>query len=216
MAEWRTVRGVALMGALTLAVLVVTLAGCARTPGQQAEPAVTPEAPPEAQPPDAEPASTATATFGVGCFWCGEGTFRRVEGVVDTEVGFMGGTVANPSYEQVSAGDTGHTEVVHLTYDPAQVSYDHLLDVFWSMIDPTQVNGQGPDIGYNYRSVIFYSTPEQQAAAEASKRALEESGTYSEPIATAIEPAATFYSAEEYHQDYYQKKGVTCPLHLAP
>lgn len=147
------------------------------------------------------------ATFGAGCFWGVEEAFRHLPGVVDTAVGFMGGTLANPTYEDVCTGRTGHAEVVEVTYDPAQVSYRDLLDLFWSIHDPTTPNRQGPDIGTQYRSVIFYHTPEQEAAARASKQEVERSGRFRRPIVTAIEPAGTFWRAEEYHQQYLAKHG---------
>ncbi|MBT0733482.1 peptide-methionine (S)-S-oxide reductase MsrA [Methanoculleus bourgensis] len=147
------------------------------------------------------------ATFGAGCFWGVEEAFRHLPGVVDTAVGFMGGTLANPTYEDVCTGRTGHAEVVEVTYDPAQVSYRDLLDLFWSIHDPTTPNRQGPDIGTQYRSVIFHHTPEQEAAARASKQEVERSGRFRRPIVTAIEPAGTFWRAEEYHQQYLAKHG---------
>ena len=148
-----------------------------------------------------------TATFGAGCFWHVQAAFDELKGVVKTTVGFMGGDVANPSYDQVSAGTTGHAEVCHVVYDPSKISYEKLLDAFWNMHDPTQVDRQGPDVGRQYRSVIYYHSPEQREAAEHSKAALEKSGTYSEPIATHIEKAGEFYAAEEYHQKYFEKTG---------
>ncbi len=155
----------------------------------------------------------ATATFGAGCFWSVEETFRQVKGVVDTEVGYMGGTVENPTYEQVCTNTTGHAEVVQVTYDPAVVTYEELLNVFWKSHDPTTMNRQGPDIGTQYRSVIFFSMREQEAAARASKEALEKSGKYKDPIVTEIVPAQPFYRAEEYHQKYLAKRGLSsCPL----
>jgi peptide-methionine (S)-S-oxide reductase len=146
-------------------------------------------------------------TFGAGCFWGVEEAFRCVLGVVDTAVGFMGGTLANPTYEDVCTGRTGHAEVVEVTYDPAQVSYQDLLDLFWSIHDPTTPNRQGPDVGTQYRSVIFYHTPEQEAAARASKQEVERTGRFRRPIVTFIEPAGTFWRAEEYHQQYLAKRG---------
>ncbi len=148
------------------------------------------------------------ATFGAGCFWGVEAAFMEVPGVVETAVGFMGGRTANPSYKQVCYEDTGHAEVVHLTYDPAKVKYDQLLEVFWSNHDPTQLNRQGPDVGDQYRSAIFFHTPEQEAAARASKEWLEKSGRFRRSIATVIEPAQEFYRAEDYHQKYLQKRGM--------
>ena len=147
------------------------------------------------------------ATFGAGCFWGVEETFRRVPGVVETAVGFMGGTLENPTYEDVCTGRTGHAEVVQVTYDPGAVSYRALLDVFWSVHDPTTQNRQGPDIGAQYRSVIFYHTPEQEKEARASKEEEGRSGRFRRPIVTSIEPAGTFWRAEEYHQQYFAKRG---------
>jgi peptide-methionine (S)-S-oxide reductase len=148
------------------------------------------------------------ATFAAGCFWGVEETFRQLSGVVDTAVGFMGGATANPSYREVCAGRTGHAEVVHLEYDPSRISYDALLDAFWSCHDPTTLNRQGPDVGDQYRSAIFYHTPAQEAAAHASKDRVEGAGRFRRPIVTAIEPASTFWRAEEYHQRYLEKRGA--------
>jgi len=147
------------------------------------------------------------ATFGAGCFWGVEETVRRVPGVVETAVGFMGGTLEHPTYEDVCTGRTGHTEVVQVTYDQEEVSYRDLLDVFWGVHDPTTLNRQGPDVGVQYRSVIFYHTPEQAAAARESKEETDQSGRFRRPIVTAIEPAGTFWRAEEYHQQYFAKRG---------
>jgi peptide-methionine (S)-S-oxide reductase len=148
------------------------------------------------------------ATFGAGCFWGVEAAFRQIEGVKDTAVGYMGGALKNPTYEDVCTDRTGHAEVVEVTYDPAQVRYDDLLKVFWENHDPTQLNRQGPDVGTQYRSAVFYHSPEQKAAAEASKRRLEESGRFRRSVVTEITPAATFYRAEEYHQQYLEKRGL--------
>lgn len=149
----------------------------------------------------------AKATFGAGCFWHVEEAFRQVEGVISTQVGYMGGTRDNPSYEEVCSHVTGHAEVVEVTYDPGQVSYDDLLRLFWDCHDPTQLNRQGPDIGSNYRSVIFCHTPEQEEAARGSLEREERSGRWRRPIATEIMPASTFWRAEEYHQQYLAKRG---------
>ena len=149
-----------------------------------------------------------TAMFGAGCFWQTEEVFRAMDGVVSTAVGYSGGTTVNPTYEQVCTGKTGHTEVVQITYDPAKVAYDKLLDVFWDNHNPTTLYRQGPDVGYQYRSVIFYSTPEQKAVAESSKERLAKSGRFGSPIVTVIEPAKAFYKAEDYHQKYLQKRGL--------
>ncbi len=153
------------------------------------------------------------ATFGAGCFWGVEAAFRQIPGVVATTVGYEGGSTTNPSYRDVCSHTTGHAEVVEVEYDPTRVAYDDLLAVFWGEHDPTQLNRQGPDIGDQYRSVIFYHTPEQQATATASRDRLAQSGTYRKPIVTVIEPAATFYRAEEYHQQYLEKRGLsTCKI----
>jgi len=151
---------------------------------------------------------TEKAMFGAGCFWGVEAEFRQVKGVVATAVGYSGGTTENPTYKQVCSGNTGHAEVVQVEYDPSQVTYEELLNVFWENHDPTQMNRQGPDIGAQYRSAIYYYTPEQEAAARASKEALESSGRFRRPIVTEITPAAPFYRAEEYHQQYLEKKGL--------
>jgi peptide-methionine (S)-S-oxide reductase len=155
-----------------------------------------------------------TATFGAGCFWGVESVFEQVDGVVATKVGYTGGFTDAPSYEDVCSHRTGHAEAVEVTFDPARVSYDKLLDIFWMNHDPTQVNRQGPDVGDNYRTVIFYHSPEQEAAAIASKKRLEESGRYKRPIATEIVPAGKFWDAEEYHQKYFSRRGIasTCNI----
>lgn len=151
---------------------------------------------------------TEKATFGAGCFWGVEVAFRNVEGVRDAAVGYAGGSLENPTYQDVCSGSTGHAEVVEVEFDPAAVSYDALLDVFWDNHDPTQLNRQGPDVGTQYRSAIFFHSPEQKAAAEASVRRLDESGRYGKPAVTVIEPASPFYRAEEYHQRYLVKRGL--------
>ena len=149
-----------------------------------------------------------TATFGGGCFWGVEELYRQVDGVLSTTVGFMGGTVANPSYEDVCTGATGHAEVLQLVYDPAKVSYEELLKKFWENHNPTTLNQQGPDVGRQYRSVIFYHTPEQKVLAEKSKEAQAQSGKWKKPIVTEIVLATTFWKAEEYHQQYLKKHGL--------
>ena len=148
------------------------------------------------------------ATFGAGCFWGVEVAFRNVRGVKNALVGYLGGTLANPTYKDVCTGRTGHAEVVQVEYDPAEVSYDRLLDVFWENHDPTTLNRQGPDVGTQYRSAIFYHTPEQKAAAETSKTRLESSGKLRRPVVTEITEASTFYPAEDYHQRYLEKRGL--------
>jgi peptide-methionine (S)-S-oxide reductase len=157
--------------------------------------------------------ATEKATFGAGCFWGVEAAFRRVPGVVATAVGYAGGKTKDPTYQEVCTDRTGHAEVVEVTFDPAEVSYADLLRVFWENHDPTQLNRQGPDVGTQYRSVVFYHSEEQRAEAERSKNALQESGAFSRPIVTSIEPAPVFYRAEEYHQQYLEKRGLaTCHI----
>ncbi len=156
---------------------------------------------------------TATATLGAGCFWGVEVTFRNLPGVLDARVGYMGGDVDHPTYEQVCSGRTGHVEVVQVTYDPDELAYADLLETFFDAHDPTQVNRQGPDVGTQYRSVIFVHDEDQKEAAIAAKSAREASGRHRAPIATAIEPAGTFWPAEEYHQQYLVKRGLaTCRI----
>jgi len=147
------------------------------------------------------------ATFGAGCFWGVEEAFRKVKGVTSTAVGYSGGTLKNPTYHDVCTGQTGHAEVVQVEYDPPQVSYEELLAVFWENHDPTTMNRQGPDVGSQYRSAIFYHTPQQEAAARASKDKLNSSGVYKRPIVTEITPASEFWMAEDYHQQYVAKRG---------
>jgi peptide-methionine (S)-S-oxide reductase len=148
------------------------------------------------------------ANFAAGCFWGVEAAFRQIKGVLSTAVGYEGGSVTNPTYQDVCSGITGHAETVQVEYDPLQVSYDDLLNVFWENHDPTTLNRQGPDVGEQYRSAIFYHTPEQMAAALASKQRLEKSRRFRKPIVTQIVPAAKFYRAEEYHQQYLEKRGL--------
>ena len=150
-----------------------------------------------------------TATFGAGCFWGVEATFRQIPGVIDTAVGYLGRELVNPTYEDVCTDRTGHAEVVQITFDPAKVSYEQLLSVFWETHDPTTLNRQGPDVGTQYRSAIFFHSPEQEAVARKSKAEIEASGKFRRPIVTEITPASTFYRAEEYHQKYLEKRGVT-------
>lgn len=149
------------------------------------------------------------ATFGAGCFWGVEAAFRRVRGVLSTAVGYMGGTLKNPTYKDVCTDKTGHAEVVQVEYDSSKVSYDDLLKLFWEIHDPTTLNRQGPDVGTQYRSVIFFHTPEQEAVARAYKEKLQRSAVYERPIMTEIAPASEFYRAEEYHQQYFDKRGLT-------
>lgn len=152
--------------------------------------------------------TTQIATFGAGCFWGIEETYRNIPGVIDTAVGYMGGAKANPTYREVCTDRTGHAEVVQVTYDPSQVSYDELLRVFWTNHNPTTRNRQGPDVGSQYRSAVFFHSPEQEAAARASKDELERTSAFRKPIVTEITAAPTFYPAEDYHQQYLAKRGM--------
>jgi peptide-methionine (S)-S-oxide reductase len=151
----------------------------------------------------------AKATFAAGCFWGVEAAFRQLKGVTSTTVGYIGGTLRDPTYHDVCTGRTGHAEAVQVEYDPSQVSYDDLLRAFWENHDPTTLDRQGPDVGTQYRSAIFYHTPEQEAAAKASKDALAKSGRFKRPIVTEIQPAPEFWQAEDYHQQYLEKRGQT-------
>jgi peptide-methionine (S)-S-oxide reductase len=154
------------------------------------------------------------ATFGAGCFWGVEAAFRRTQGVTGTKVGYAGGGVDNPTYEQVCSDTTGHAEVVEVTYDPEQVPYEQLLTIFWLEHDPTQLNRQGPDVGSQYRSVVFVHDDEQRAAAEASREAVQ--ARFTRPVVTQIEDAPPFWEAENYHQQYLEKRGLaSCTPRLA-
>ena len=161
-----------------------------------------------------DPKPLEKAVFGAGCFWGVEVAFSQIKGVLHTTVGFMGGTLKNPTYEDVCTNKTGHAEVVQLEYDPAVVSYEELLNTFWDMHDPTTPDKQGPDVGSQYRSVIFYYTPQQERAAKISKEKLEKSKKFDRPIVTEIIPAGEFYKAEEYHQRYYEKHGIKSGCHI--
>jgi peptide-methionine (S)-S-oxide reductase len=147
------------------------------------------------------------ATFGSGCFWCTEAIFQRVNGVEKVESGYSGGRVKNPTYKEVCSGLTGHAEVIQVTYNPSVISYDELLEIFWQTHDPTTLNRQGADVGTQYRSVIFYHTPEQKQLAEQYKIKLDASGAFDRPIVTEISPFTAFYKAEDYHQNYYNLNG---------
>jgi len=149
------------------------------------------------------------ATFGAGCFWGVQAAFDRVKGVTETAVGYAGGVVANPTYQDVCTGKTGHAEVVQVDFNPAQVSYDDLLNLFWDCHDPTQMNRQGPDVGTQYRSVVFFHSAEQEAAALASKARQDEGGQRGRPVMTAVEKAGPFWRGEEYHQKYLEKRGMS-------
>jgi len=163
---------------------------------------------------DVQNVKTETADFAAGCFWGSEATFRKVPGVVRTQVGYEGGTTLNPTYRQVCSHDTGHAEAVQVEFDPAKISYQKLLEIFFENHDPTTKDRQGPDVGTNYRSAIFYHSPEQKQLAEAEKEHRNKSGEYVGPIVTEIVPAATFYRAEEYHQEYFEKQHVDYACHL--
>lgn len=163
--------------------------------------------------PEAKTSLSEQATFAGGCFWCMESPFDETPGVLSTTVGYTGGKKDNPTYEEVSSGSTGHTEAVLVEFDPAKVSYETLLDVFWRNIDPTQADGQFADRGSQYRTAIFFHSPEQKESAERSKAALQASGKFQKPIAVEISPSGDFYRAEEYHQDYYKKNEVRYKLY---
>jgi len=159
--------------------------------------------------PDSSAGKAEKATFAAGCFWGVEEVFRQLDGVVSTAVGYTGGHFPNPTYRDVCSDTTGHAEAVQVEYDPSRISYDALLEVFWENHDPSQRNRQGPDVGTQYRSAIFFHTREQEAAARASKVRLEQNGRYRKAIATEITPASTFYKAEDYHQRYFEKRGIS-------
>lgn len=186
------------MSAVTGTALIMTFV-VATAQGGTTDPA------PGAPPPDQQ---RAVATFASGCFWCTEADFEKVDGVIDAVSGYTGGRVANPTYEQVSTGNTGHIEAVQVFYDPSRVTYGQLLTVFWRNVDPEDGTGQFCDKGEQYTSAIFYATPAEQAQAEASKRAVQQSGRITGTVATRIVPAGVFYNAEEYHQSYYKKNPI--------
>ena len=152
-----------------------------------------------------------TATFGTGCFWCTEAIFESLNGVVKVTSGYSGGQVDNPTYKQVCSGETGHAECVQIQYEPEKISFDELLEVFWQVHDPTTLNRQGADVGTQYRSVVFYHDPEQKQKAEHYKSELDKSGAFKNPIVTEIAPAAKFYTAEAYHQEYYENNKNSNP-----
>lgn len=166
----------------------------------------------------AQSAKLQKATFGNGCFWCSEAVFQRLNGVTAVRSGYEGGSVVNPSYEQVCTGTTGHAEVIEVTYDPAKIKYDELLEVFWKTHDPTTLNRQGADVGTQYRSVIFYHNDEQKAIAEKYKKALNDTKAFGNPVVTAIDKASPFYVAETYHQNYFNRNGNQpyCKLVILP
>lgn len=182
--------------------LAIASVGLAWSQGLLAVPEALRSAPAPAVP---APEGSGQATFGAGCFWCTEAIFQRVKGVHSVVSGYTGGTVENPTYEQVCTGNTGHAEAVQITYDPAVVTYPELLEVFWSTHDPTTRNRQGADVGTQYRSAVFYHTEEQRRLAEEYKQKLDAEGVFARPIVTEIVPVTTFYPAETYHQDYYNQ-----------
>lgn len=190
--------------------LAITFAACAQ--GQQTKDNV----PGDVKVP--KNVKTEVATFGGGCFWCTEAQFQYLDGVLKVESGFSGGTVPDPSYEEVCTGTTGHAEVIQVTYDPAKIDYPELLKAFWTSHDPTQLNRQGNDVGTQYRSVIFYHNEEQKKLAEEYKTKLDQSGAYNAPVVTEIAPFKKFYVAEDYHQDYYKQNGNQpyCHFVIAP
>ena len=202
-------------GVLLATVLAIPLAGCqstAQAAGFEAG-RLTPNGLVRTRQAPAVLPKTELASFAAGCFWGVEQEFRKEPGVMATAVGYSGGHTRSPTYEDVCSGTTGHAETVRLEFDPARVSYDHLLDVFWNLHDPTTVNRQGPDVGEQYRSIIFYFTPEQRAAAIASRDRLQRSGELDGKIVTEIIPAVPFTKAEEYHQQYVEKGGrAACHL----
>lgn len=196
-----------------IALCVLALIGCTAQVAEQGEEQMKEDSQMEEtqfeQTKEEAPTETALATFGGGCFWCMEPPFEYLDGVVEAIAGYSGGTVENPTYKQVGSGETGHLEVVQVIYDPTKVTYDELLDVFWKNIDPTDTEGQFADRGSEYKTAIFYHNDEQKALAEASKKRLEESGRFDQPIVTEIRPFEKFYKAEEYHQDYYKKNTLS-------
>jgi len=168
--------------------------------------------------PESDSVQHETATFGNGCFWCTEAIFQQLKGVESVSSGYSGGTVRNPSYREVCTGKTGHAEAIQIVYDPSQISYEDLLQVFWKTHDPTTLNRQGADVGTQYRSVIFYHNDEQKRLAEEYRNKLDESGAYDSKIVTEIAPFNTFYKAENYHQNYFNQNGEApyCQLVIAP
>jgi peptide-methionine (S)-S-oxide reductase len=167
---------------------------------------------------DAQKQKLQKATFGMGCFWCTEALFQRLNGVSSVKSGYEGGDIPNPTYEEVCSGTTNHAEVIEVTYDPAKISYDELLEVFWKSHDPTTLNRQGADVGTQYRSVVFYHTEEQKEIATKYKNELNKTKAFANPVVTEIAKAETFYVAENYHQDYFIKNGELpyCRLVILP
>jgi peptide-methionine (S)-S-oxide reductase len=205
--------GVVLVAGVVLAVLWSN--GVLPLPGKDADPERVERL---KKPADETPADPAVATFGNGCFWCTEAVFQQLAGVHSAEPGYTGGGVKNPSYEQVCTGNTGHAEVIRITYDPKIITYAELLEVFWKTHDPTTLNRQGADEGTQYRSAIFYHSKEQKEQAEHYKRELNSSGAFARPIVTQIVPAETFYPAEDKHKDFYLRHPTQgyCQMVIAP
>jgi len=197
-----------LLGGLALSGITGCIAKPAENgpaPADQVRSPARPSASKEARPmSEQEPSATEVATFGAGCFWCVEAVLERIDGVVKVTSGYMGGSVRNPTYREVCSGTTGHAEVVQVTFDPDRITYRRLLDVFWTLHDPTTLNRQGADVGTQYRSAIFYHSQAQKEAAEASKKSANESGAFGSPVVTEITAAGTFYPAEDYHQDFFR------------
>jgi len=188
----------------TLTILILAAASCGDPTGKPADSAVS----------ALGSGHQEAATFAAGCFWGVEETFRKVPGVISTQVGYTGGKTANPAYKDVCTDRTGHAEAINVVFDPAKVSYQQVLEIFFENHDPTTMNRQGPDAGTQYRSAIFFHSPEQQRLASAEKDRRDRSGEYVGPIVTQIVPAGPFYPAEEYHQRYYQKQGVSWSCHF--
>lgn len=207
------------LGGAAVALTVIALGAILATQeGSMKTGTPTPQATPEDSAKTTDAANTEQATFGAGCFWCVEAVFDRLPGVLNVESGYSGGKTPDPTYKQVCSGRTGHAEVVRITYDPSQVAYEQLLDLFWRMHDPTTLNRQGADVGSQYRSVVFYHNDAQREAAETMKRKLDQSDTFDDPIVTEISPAAEFYPAEDYHQDYFEnnRNAPYCRIVIAP
>jgi peptide-methionine (S)-S-oxide reductase len=197
---------------ITLTALLLTLPAASCTAGDPDRPSPTPEPATMSDP------TTAVATFGAGCFWCVEAVFDQIDGVLSVTSGYSGGHVPNPTYDQVTSGATGHAEVTQVVYDPTKVSYETLLEVFWTGHDPTTKDRQGADVGPQYRSVIFTHTPEQARLADEYRKKLDASGAFDAPIVTEIVPFTAFYKAEEYHQDYFNQNRYKpyCMFVIAP
>ncbi len=193
-----------------LAAMAAALGGCANQDAPAAPSASTTTRPSD----EGKNMNLETATFGAGCFWGVEAEFAKIPGVKSTAVGYCGGKTTNPTYRDVCSHETGHAEVVQIKFDPTKVTYQELVDIFFELHDPTTLNRQGPDVGDQYRSVVFFSSPEQERIAKATKERLGKSGEFRNPIVTQIVPAVTFYPAEDYHQKYFEKHGMAGSCHL--